>query len=147
MYIIGMILCLLSARHGHQLTTYPQKYVRTYVHVLYLTPSLLYGSVEVAQAAHCFNVHLFLFSVYTDHSHSAQIKERQSKLDVACSDLQQHCTARSQRLQESLKLQEFYRRAEEEEAWMKEKEQIVSSSEVGRGLSHVLRLVYVHVSA
>ena len=89
---------------------------------------------------------LFLFSVYADHSHSAQIKERQSKLDVACSDLQQHCTARSQRLQESLKLQEFYRRAEEEEAWMKEKEQIVSSSEVGRGLSHVLRLVYVHVS-
>lgn len=77
----------------------------------------------------------------TGHSHSAQIKERQSKLDAACSDLQQLCAARSQRLQESLKLQEFYRKAEEEEAWIREKEQIVSSSEVGRGLSHVLRLV------
>ena len=80
-----------------------------------------------------------LFSV--GHSHSAQIKERQSELEAACSDLQRLCTARSKRLQESLKLQEFYRKAEEEEAWIREKEQIVSSSEVGRGLSHVLRLV------
>ena len=130
-------------------TTYTQTYVRTYVrtYILTLTLSLLYAPVEAAQTDHCFNMHLFSLPVYTDHSHSAQIKERQSKLDEACSDLQQHCTARSQRLQESLKLQEFYRRAEEEEAWMKEKEQIVSSSEVGRGLSHVLRLVYMHVSA
>ena len=73
------------------------------------------------------------------HPDSARIKVRQSELDSACADLQKLASSRHNRLKESLKLQEFYRKAEEEESWIKEKEQIVSSSEVGRGLSHVLR--------
>ena len=47
------------------------------------------------------------------------------------------CT-RHQRLQESLKVQEFYRQAEEEEAWMKEKEQLCQS-DTGKDVRTVLK--------
>jgi spectrin beta len=84
--------------------------------------------------------------VQQGHPDSARIKVRQSELDSACGDLQKLAAARHNRLKESLKLQEFYRKAEEEDSWIKEKEQIVSSSEVGRGLSHVLSLQQKHQS-
>ena len=80
------------------------------------------------------------------HPDSREIKKRQTQLDDMCSDIKQLASSRHKRLQESLKLQEFYCKVEEEESWIREKEHIVSSAEVGRGLSHVLRYGSTHNS-
>ncbi|XP_065894234.1 spectrin beta chain, non-erythrocytic 1-like isoform X3 [Dysidea avara] len=78
------------------------------------------------------------------HPDSSLIKQRQSQMDKACADLSNMATTRHQRLQESLKVQEFYRKAEDEEVWMKEKEQLCLQADTGKDVRTVLNLQQKH---
>jgi len=80
-----------------------------------------------------------LFNHSTGHPDSLLIKQRQAQMDRACTDLSSMATTRHQRLQESLKVQEFYRQAEEEEVWMKEKEQLCLQADTGKDVRTVLQ--------
>jgi len=72
------------------------------------------------------------------HPDSLLIKKRQTQMDKACADLSNMATTRHQRLQESHKVQ-FYRQAEEEEVWMKEKEQLCLQADIGKDVRTVLQ--------
>ena len=73
------------------------------------------------------------------HPDSQLIKKRQAQMEKECDELSKMASTRHQRLQESLKVQEFYRQAEEEEAWMKEKEQLCMQSDTGKDVRTVLQ--------
>ena len=75
----------------------------------------------------------------TGHPDSQLIKRRQAHIEKECNDLSKMASTRYQRLQESLKVQEFYKQAEEEEAWMKEKEQLCLQSDTGKDVRTVLQ--------
>ena len=64
----------------------------------------------------------------TGHPDSQLIKRRQAQLEKEYNGLSKMASTRHQRLQESLNVQEFCRQAEEEEAWIKEKEQLCTVS-------------------
>ena len=77
--------------------------------------------------------------LHTGHPDSQLIIQRQAQIEKECSDLSKMASTRYQRLQESLKVQEFYRQAEEEDAWMKEKEQLCLQSDTGKDVRTVLQ--------
>ena len=78
------------------------------------------------------------------HPDSPLIRERQGALLDAYTRLSQSADLRKSRLNDSLKLQQFYRDVEEEEAWIREKEQIASSTDHGKDLVGVLHLLKKH---
>jgi spectrin beta len=78
------------------------------------------------------------------HPDSVLIRERQGALLDAYARLSQSADLRKSRLNDSLKLQQFYRDVEEEEAWIREKEQIASSTDHGKDLVGVLHLLKKH---
>lgn len=63
--------------------------------------------------------------------------ERVQRLEAAYAELVQLAVERRLRLEESRKLWQFYWDMAEEESWMKEKEQILSTSEIGHDLMTV----------
>ena len=89
--------------------------------------------------ANCHYTFAYLPTHCTGHPDSQLIKRRQAQIEKECNDLSKMASTRLQRLQESLKVQEFYRQAEEEEAWMKEKEQLCLQSDTGKDVRTVLQ--------
>ncbi len=69
------------------------------------------------------------------------VDERITQLESAYSELVQLAIDRRSRLEESRKLWQFYWDMAEEEAWIKEKEQILSSAEIGHDLTTVHLLI------
>ena len=98
------------------------------------------ATFNVTTPARCqLIVYIYQSIVHTGHPDSQLIKQRQAQIGKECEDLSKMATTRYQRLQESLKVQEFYRQAEEEEAWMKEKEQLCLQSDTGKDVRTVLQ--------
>ncbi|CAG2100104.1 unnamed protein product [Medioppia subpectinata] len=69
------------------------------------------------------------------------VDERIRQLEAAYSELVQLAIDRRGKLEESRKLWQFYWDMSEEEAWIKEKEQILSSAEIGHDLTTVHLLI------
>lgn len=69
------------------------------------------------------------------------VDDRIKQLEAAYSELVQLAIDRRSRLEESRKLWQFYWDMAEEEAWIKEKEQILSSAEIGHDLTTVHLLI------
>ncbi|CAH1792317.1 unnamed protein product [Owenia fusiformis] len=69
------------------------------------------------------------------------VQDRMSSLEAAYEELQQLAAERRARLEESRKLWQFYWDMADEEGWIKEKEQIMSSPDLGHDLTSVNLLV------
>ncbi|XP_054154264.1 spectrin beta chain-like isoform X2 [Oppia nitens] len=69
------------------------------------------------------------------------VDDRIRQLEMAYSELVQLAIDRRGRLEESRKLHQFFWDMSEEEAWIKEKEQILSSGEIGHDLTTVHLLI------
>jgi hypothetical protein len=78
------------------------------------------------------------------HPEVAKIVAKISELDEACQRMDGLSKSRLSRLQESLKVQEFYLQVEEEEAWIREKEPMASSLDYGKDISSVMKLQQKH---
>ena len=78
------------------------------------------------------------------HPDRAKIEQKGAELEAACKRLTQLAGARFGRLQESLKVQEFYLTVEEEEAWVREKEPLAYSTDFGRDQNSVAQLQQKH---
>ena len=78
------------------------------------------------------------------HPDRAKIEQKGVELEAACQRLTQLSAARLGRLQESLKVQEFYLTVEEEEAWVREKEPLAYSTDFGRDQNSVAQLQQKH---
>ncbi|KAK3578499.1 hypothetical protein CHS0354_007749 [Potamilus streckersoni] len=70
-------------------------------------------------------------------SHPEVILERMNTLEVAYEELRQLAEDRRARLEESRKLWQFYWDMADEEGWIKEKEQLMSSPDLGHDLTSV----------
>ncbi|XP_031552905.1 spectrin beta chain, non-erythrocytic 1-like isoform X2 [Actinia tenebrosa] len=73
-----------------------------------------------------------------------QIREHQAEVDGAYKELVQLAAVRRARLEESLKLQSFYRDADEEEMWVTEKDYFVQSTDYGHDLNTAMILLAKH---
>ncbi len=80
------------------------------------------------------------------HTDAAKIVAKISELDSACQRMESLSKARLSRLQESLKVQEFYLQVEEEEAWIREKEPMAASMDYGKDINSVMKLQQKHQS-
>ena len=79
-----------------------------------------------------------------EHPDTAKIVAKISELDEACQRMDTLSKSRMSRLQESLKVQEFYLQVEEEEAWIREKEPMASSQDYGKDINSVMKLQQKH---
>ena len=73
-----------------------------------------------------------------------QIRDHQAELEGAYNELLQLAAARRARLDESHKLQSFYRDAEEEEMWVSEKAHSLQSTDYGHDLNSAMILLNKH---
>ena len=73
-----------------------------------------------------------------------QIRDHQAELEGAYNELLQLSAARRARLDESHKLQTFYRDAEEEEMWVSEKAHSLQSTDYGHDLNSAMVLLNKH---
>lgn len=73
-----------------------------------------------------------------------QIREHQAEVEGAYNELLQLAAVRRARLEESLKLQSFYRNADEEEMWVTEKDYFVQSTDYGHDLNTAIILLNKH---
>ena len=78
------------------------------------------------------------------HPDRAKIEQKGVELEAACQNITQLSAMRLGRLQESLKVQEFYLTVEEEEAWVREKEPLAYSLDFGRDRNSVVQLQQKH---
>ena len=69
-----------------------------------------------------------------------------SALDARYTALMKPMNSRKQRLVDSLAVQQLFRDVEDEEAWIREKEPIISSSNRGKDLIGVQNLIKKHTS-
>ncbi|KAK2182078.1 hypothetical protein NP493_368g02093 [Ridgeia piscesae] len=74
------------------------------------------------------------------------VKDRMTNLDAAYEELLQLAAERRKNLGESRKLWQFYWEMADEEQWMKEKEQLMSSPDLGHDLTTVHLLLSKHKS-
>ncbi|CAG5119810.1 unnamed protein product, partial [Candidula unifasciata] len=72
------------------------------------------------------------------------IRERMSMLETAYDELHQLAAERRKRLEESRKLWQFYWDMADEEGWIREKEQLMSSPDLGHDLTSVNLLLTKH---
>ncbi|XP_057705252.1 spectrin beta chain, non-erythrocytic 1 isoform X1 [Corythoichthys intestinalis] len=72
------------------------------------------------------------------------IKERVAHMEFCYQELSQLATERRARLEESRRLWKFFWEMAEEEGWIREKEQILSSEDYGKDLTGALRLLSQH---
>ena len=70
--------------------------------------------------------------------------DRKAHLDAAYDELVQLAADRRARLEESRKLWQFYWDMADEEGWIKEKEQLMSSPDLGHDLTSVHLLLNKH---
>ena len=80
------------------------------------------------------------------HPDTTKIVAKISELDAACQNMESLSKKRLGRLEESLRVQEFYLQVEEEEAWIREKEPMASSQDYGKDISSVIKLQQKHQS-
>ncbi|XP_058795855.1 spectrin alpha chain [Phymastichus coffea] len=73
-----------------------------------------------------------------------EIEQRLKLLNQAWAELKQLAVNRGQRLQESLAYQQFLAKVEEEEAWMAEKQQLLSLEDYGDTMAAVQGLIKKH---
>lgn len=73
-----------------------------------------------------------------------QIRQHQAEVEGAYNELLQLAAMRRARLEESLKLQSFYRNADEEEMWVTEKDYFVQSNDYGHDLNTAIILLAKH---
>lgn len=78
------------------------------------------------------------------HPDMAKIVAKISELDDACQRMDTLSKSRLSRLEESLRVQEFYLQVEEEEAWIREKEPMASSADYGKDINSVMKLQQKH---
>ena len=69
------------------------------------------------------------------------VSDRQKSLEAAYEELLELAAERKARLEESHKLWQFYWDMEDEEGWLKEKEQLMSSPDLGHDLTSVHLLI------
>jgi spectrin alpha len=72
------------------------------------------------------------------------ISEKQAELTQVYQGLAGPCAARRKKLEDSLKLQQFFRDVDDEEAWIRDKVPIASSYNYGNSLSSVQNLIKKH---
>ena len=72
------------------------------------------------------------------------VKERKSTLNAAYDELNELAAERRARLEESRKMWQFYWDMADEEGWIKEKEQLMSSPDLGHDLTSVHLLLNKH---
>lgn len=72
------------------------------------------------------------------------VKDRMNHLDAAYEELLQLAADRRARLHESRKLWQFYWDMADEEGWIKEKEQLMASPDLGHDLTSVHLLLKKH---
>ncbi|KAJ8387309.1 hypothetical protein AAFF_G00158050 [Aldrovandia affinis] len=72
------------------------------------------------------------------------IRDRVEHMEFCYQELKQLAAERRARLEESRRLWKFFWEMAEEEGWIREKEQILSSDDCGRDLTGVLRLLSQH---
>lgn len=72
------------------------------------------------------------------------VKDRMNHLDAAYEELQQLAAERAARLHESRKLWQFYWDMADEEGWIREKEQLMASPDLGHDLTSVHLLLNKH---
>ncbi|XP_038665952.1 spectrin beta chain, non-erythrocytic 1 isoform X1 [Scyliorhinus canicula] len=72
------------------------------------------------------------------------IRDRVTHLDFCYQELCQLAAERRARLEESRRLWKFFWEMAEEEGWIREKEQILSSADYGKDLTSVIRLLSKH---
>eukprot|EP00118_Oscarella_pearsei_P025242 m.307813 g.307813 ORF g.307813 m.307813 type:complete len:2422 (+) comp42859_c0_seq1:216-7481(+) len=82
--------------------------------------------------------------VEADHFDAPAIKEKQGAVSARYEDLQGPLAARKKKLQDSLELQQLYRDVEDEETWIKEKEPVAASTNIGKDLTGVQNLLKKH---
>lgn len=80
------------------------------------------------------------------HPDLDKITAKISELDAACGRMDHLSKNRLARLQESLRVQEFYLQVEEEEAWIREKEPMASSADYGKDINSVMKLQQKHLT-
>lgn len=78
------------------------------------------------------------------HFDSENIKTKQSGLTERYNNIMHPMSSRKQRLMDSLAVQQLFRDVEDEEAWIREKEPIVASTNRGRDLIGVQNLIKKH---
>ena len=83
---------------------------------------------------------------FLDESHPdiGLLQGKGVELDEACQRLEVLSKSRLSKLQESLRVQEFFLQVEEEEAWIREKEPMASSADFGKDISSVVKLKQKH---
>ena len=79
-----------------------------------------------------------------NHPDISLLQGKGVELDDACQRLEVLSKSRLSKLQESLRVQEFFLQVEEEEAWMREKEPMASSADFGKDISSVMKLKQKH---
>ena len=72
------------------------------------------------------------------------VSDRIVHLTAAYEELLQLANERQSRLKEARKMWQFYDDVEDEEAWIKEKEQIMSSPDLGHDLTSIRLLLTKH---
>ena len=78
------------------------------------------------------------------HPDMEKIIGKISDLDTACQRMETLSSNRLARLRESLHVQEFYLQVEEEEAWIREKDPMASSTDYGKDINSVMKLQQKH---
>lgn len=92
----------------------------------------------------CVDVVCFLESPGYRPCSPDMIHERMSMLETAYEELRQLAAERCKRLEESRKLWQFYWDMADEEGWIREKEQLMSSPDLGHDLTSVNLLLTKH---
>ena len=72
------------------------------------------------------------------------VQDRMKNLEAAYAELRKLSNQRLGKLNESRQMWQFFWDMAEEEAWMQEKEQLMSSPDLGRDLTSVLLLLQKH---
>ncbi len=78
------------------------------------------------------------------HFDSDNIKAKQASLQDRYNNLMNPLTNKKQRLMQSLAVQQLFRDVEDEEAWIREKEPIIASTNRGKDLIGVQNLIKKH---
>ena len=78
------------------------------------------------------------------HFDAENIQSKQSALDARYTSLMKPMSNRKTRLMDSLDVQQLFRDVEDEEAWIREKEPIINSTNRGRDLIGVQNLIKKH---
>merc|ERR1712223_512113 len=82
--------------------------------------------------------------IQSGHFDSENIKSKESSLSQRYAGLMGPAGVRKQRLMDSLAVQQLFRDVEDEEAWIREKEPIIASTNRGRDLIGVQNLIKKH---